>query len=538
MGSSINYTGQPTGQYWSGSKNSIVYDEAGVLNCLRAVEKPCFLVKKGELIGTTNEGKLISSPAENCLEALPHSMPLPITELGDEKFKQYHHTKAAYYAGSMATGISSEELVIALGREGYLASFGAGGLVPERIEQAIKSIQSALPDGPYAFNLIHSPNEPALEMGAVELYLRHRVRTIEASAFLDLTPFVVHYRLAGLERDENGNVITKNRIIAKISRPEVAAHFMRSAPEKMVKGLLAEGKITEEQAEMAAFVPMADDITVEADSGGHTDNRPLVNLLPSIISLKNRLQKECNFKEEVRVGAAGGIGTPEAVLAAFMMGAAYVVTGSVCQACLESGTSEHVKNLLSTVKMADIAMAPASDMFEMGVKLQVLKRGTLFPMRAQKLYDLYRSYNSIDEIPALERQKLEKQLFQNSLEQIWRETTDFFLVRDRELIKKAENNPKRKMALIFRWYLGLSSHWANQGVKGREMDYQIWCGASMGAFNDWVKGSHLEKPENRIVTNVTDNLLCGASYLFRLQNLRMQKVNFPTYFSRFVPSAE
>ena len=27
-------------------------------------------------------------------------------------------------------------------------------------------------------------------------------------------------------------------------------------------------------------------------------------------------------------------------------------------------------------------MAPAADMFEMGVKLQVLKRGTMFPMRA------------------------------------------------------------------------------------------------------------------------------------------------------------
>ena len=37
-------------------------------------------------------------------------------------------------------------------------------------------------------------------------------------------------------------------------------------------------------------------------------------------------------------------------------------------------------------------MAPAADMFEMGVKLQVLKRGTMFPMRAQKLYELYRAH--------------------------------------------------------------------------------------------------------------------------------------------------
>jgi hypothetical protein len=37
----------------------------------------------------------------------------------------------------MANGIASEELVIALGKENILSSFGAAGLVPERIKQAI-----------------------------------------------------------------------------------------------------------------------------------------------------------------------------------------------------------------------------------------------------------------------------------------------------------------------------------------------------------------------------------------------------------------
>ena len=34
----------------------------------------------------------------------------------------------------MANGIASEQLVIALGQQGILASFGAAGLVPSRIE--------------------------------------------------------------------------------------------------------------------------------------------------------------------------------------------------------------------------------------------------------------------------------------------------------------------------------------------------------------------------------------------------------------------
>ncbi|MCP4294264.1 MAG: PfaD family polyunsaturated fatty acid/polyketide biosynthesis protein [Proteobacteria bacterium] len=535
MSSSIEYTKKPLEQFWTGPHESVFFKEDEMISCLRNIDQPFFLVKKNGVIGATNQGKITDNPSDNCLEALPHANALPIELLGDDNFKKQHNTNSAYCVGSMANGISSEQLVIALGKEGLLSSFGAGGLVPERIEKAIKTIQTALPSGPYAFNLIHSPSEPALERGAVDLYLKYGVKTIEASAFLDLTPFVVYYRVSGLSSDGKGGIEIGNRIIAKVSRSEVATHFLNPAPEKMLKKLIDQGLISQEQAHLASSVPMADDITVEADSGGHTDNRPLVSLLPSIISLRNKIQKEYNFNNEVRIGAAGGIGTPEALLAAFIMGAAYVVTGSVCQSCLESGTSDHVRKVLSTVGMADVTMAPASDMFEMGVKLQGLKRGTLFPMRAQKLYDLYKAYNTIDEIPENERLKIEKQIFQKPLDQIWQETVEFFKVRDPEQIDKANNNPKRKMALIFRWYLGLSSHWANQGVKGREMDYQIWCGPAMGAFNDWVRGTCLEPPENRKVVDVSNNLLLGASYLYRLQSLRFQGVIFPAHFSQFIP---
>jgi trans-AT polyketide synthase, acyltransferase and oxidoreductase domains len=53
------------------------------------------------------------------------------------------------------------------------------------------------------------------------------------------------------------------------------------------------------------------------------------------------------------------------------------------------------------------------------------------------------------------------------------------------------------MALVFRWYLGQSSRWANAGEPTRKLDYQVWRGPSMGAFNEWVKGSCLEPPPNR-----------------------------------------
>jgi trans-AT polyketide synthase/acyltransferase/oxidoreductase domain-containing protein len=438
----------------------------------------------------------------------------------------------------MANGIASEELVIAAGKAGLLGSFGAAGLVPSRIEAAIQQIQQVLPQGPYAFNLIHSPNEDALERNGCELFLKHGVSTVEASAYLDLTPHIVRYRVSGLEVNAEGQLIARNRVIAKVSRPEVARKFMEPPPERLLRELLAQNWITEQQAHWAAQMPMADDLTVEADSGGHTDNRPLVALLPGILALRDEIQAERGYAVPLRVGVGGGLGTPAAVLAAFAMGAAYVVTGSVNQGCREAGASEHTKHLLAQAEMADVAMAPAADMFEMGVELQVLKRGTLFPMRARKLYELYRTYESLEDIPDAERTRLEQQTFRQPLDAVWESTRSFFNERDPEVIARAQDHPKRKMALVFRWYLGLSSRWSNHGETGRETDYQIWCGPAMGAFNDWVRGSYLEAPDQRTVVAVATHLMQGAAYLSRVQQLRWLGALIPPELNAYRPEPQ
>ena len=529
---SLKYNGTPQQLFWKGSPRDIVFEATSIQEKLSATDKPCYILQdfRGR-IGASNDGELVSEGRG--LQVLAMANPMTAAQLGDSSFQKDYNLKYSYKTGAMANGIASEELVIAIGKAGFLGSFGAAGLVPARVLQAIEKIQGALPSQSYAFNLIHSPNEPALEEGAVKLFLERGVTVVEASAFLALSENIVHYRVAGLSEDADGNVVTKNKVIAKISRKEVAAPFMQPAPERFLTSLLQKGKITPAQAKLATRVSMADDITVEADSGGHTDNRPLVALLSTIIQLRDEMQAKYNFEKKIRVGAAGGISTPASALGAFMMGAAFVVTGSVNQACTEAGTSEHVRKLLQTVASTDVMMAPASDMFEMGVELQVLKRGTLFAPRAKKLYEYYKQYNSIDEIPTDERAKLEKQIFRKPLEEIWQGCIEFFQQRDPEQIERAQGNPKRKMALIFRWYLGLSSNWANAGTDGRAQDYQIWCGPSMGSFNDWVKGSYLEDYNNRHAADVAEQIMQGAAYLYRVQALKMQGVEFDTSVENF-----
>jgi trans-AT polyketide synthase, acyltransferase and oxidoreductase domains len=180
-------------------------------------------------------------------------------------------------------------------------------------------------------------------------------------------------------------------------------------------------------------------------------------------------------------------------------------------------------------------MAPAVDMFEMGVKLQVLKRGTMFAMRGNKLYDIYKKYGSIEEISEKEKANLEKTIFKMSLEEVWQNTETFFNDRDPRQVEKANKDPKHKMALIFRWYLGLSSRWANAGVEDRQVDYQVWCGPAMGAFNEWTRDTFLSETKNRDAVTVAMNILFGAAVLSRINGLQKQGVKLPVELAQFNP---
>jgi len=521
-GSSYNIIGSWNENRAESTAKQTLYDALHHLN------RPLYLTADKDIISihTTGNVQLGDQRDEiNSSKLLGYVPPLTLASAGDANFLASHNLRYPMIAGSMAKGISSAQIVIAMGKAGMLGFFGAAGLALETVQQQLDIIKQALPDGPYGVNLIHSPHEIALEESLVDLYIANEIKLIEASAFLTLSPAVVRYRLHGIHRNSTGTIITPNKIIAKISREEVAQHFLSPPPTKMLNKLLEQGIITQEQAALAALIPMAEDITAEADSGGHTDNRPALSLFPTICALRDKLHLQHKYAVMPRVGLAGGISTPQAAAAAIAMGAAYLVTGSVNHACIESGTSDVVRQMLAETRQADVAMAPAADMFEMGANVQVLKRGTMFSMRAKKLYEIYRSYQSIDDIPAMERQKIEQSFFREPLTNVWQNTRNYFLKRDPSQVERAERDPKHLMALVFRAYLGQATHWANAGDDSRKMDFQVWCGPAMGAFNEWTRDSFLEQPQQRNVTNVNLNILFNALVLTRANMLRQQRMH-------------
>ena len=513
------------------------------MKSLQNLSRPLFVVRteNGTIAATNSGSALLGDPPAPATPGLPlaaYAPPLLPENLGDADFKKNYGLRYAYLAGAMANGITSVEMVAAVGKAGMLGFFGSAGLDLETIEKAIDRLQT-LPAGiPFGSNLIHSPGDPELEQGVVDLYLKKGVTLVSASAYLRMTLPLVQYRVTGIHRDPGGRIVCPNRIFAKVSRIEVAEKFFSPPPEKLLSQLVSQGKISSAEAELATGIPMAEVMTAEADSGGHTDNRPALALFPTIVALKNRMVARHAYDQPICVGLGGGIATPESAAAAFSMGAAYILTGSVNQACMESGTSDSVRRMLCDAGQADVTMAPAADMFEMGVKVQVLKRGTLFPVRAAKLYDFYRTYNSYREIPDNQRLMLERDCFQCSFEQEWQQTRAFFEKRDPAQIERAEKDPRHKMALVFRSYLGRSSNWSVTGETDRQLDYQIWCGPAMGAFNEWVKGTFLEKQANRKTVTVARNLLFGACIVLRAGWLRSQGVLLPPGADSFTPRLE
>ena len=441
----------------------------------------------------------------------------PGEQLGAKAFKERYGIKYAYIAGGMYRGISSKELVVSMANERILSFLGTGGMTINEVKSDIEFIQNNLaPEAPYGINVVYNLHKPEEEMRLIELLLEKKITCIEASAFMTITLALAYFRIKGIYEDHSGKIKTPQKVIAKLSRPEVTNEFMRPPSQANVKKLLEVGKITRQEAELANKIPMSSDICLEADSGGHTDlGNPLV-LFPSIKTLKDKLERQYKYSSPVHIGIAGGIGTPQSAASAFTMGADFILTGSINQCTIEAGISDAVKDLLYDINIQDTAYAPAGDMFEIGAKVQVLKRGVLFPARANKLYLLYQQYQSLEEIPKNILRQLEEKYFKKTILDVWSEIQESLTKKgDTERLQKALSNPKEKMALVFRWYFKYTSQLAFSGRNSDKVNFQIHTGPALGAFNQWVQGTEMESWRKRSATKIAEKIMKHTSQLLK-----------------------
>ncbi len=439
-----------------------------ILSCVNQVRQPLHIIRAGA--GYEPGVGLGGTVAPTGYELVGSLPPLYPEWLGDRSFTSEHGVRFPYVAGEMANGIATTALVIAMARAEMLGFFGAAGLALPRIEQAVAELAGS-GVRTWGVNLIHTPAEAGHEDRVVDLLLRARVPNVSASAFMAVTPAVVRCAVAGLRADTRG-VVRARHLFAKVSRPEVAEQFLSPAPPEILALLQDRGQLTADEVRLAQHIPLAGDVTVEADSGGHTDNRPLAVVLPAVRALRDELARRHGFPRPSRIG-------------------------------------------------------PAADMFESGIRVQVLRRGTLFAPRARQLYDAYLAYPSLEAIAAPVRERIEKDVLRETFADAWARTRRFWLDRDAREADRAAHDDRHRMALVFRSYLGLSSRWAIDGEPTRRADYQIWCGPAIGAFNRWVAGSPLAEPTRRTVVQIALNLLEGAAVVTRAHQLRTHGVAVP-----------
>ncbi|MFD5255260.1 ACP S-malonyltransferase [Streptomyces bobili] len=401
--------------------------------------------------------------------------------LGAATFRERYGLRRAYLLGALYGGISGREMLGAAAKAGLLGFLGAGGLPLDEVDGLLRDLTGELGlGGSFGVNLLYRHGTPEEESALVDLLLRHGVDLVEASGFPLITPALVRFRLKG------------GRIIAKVSRTDVAAEFLAPPPERLVAQLLETGEVTAEEARAAAGRPMADDLCVEADGGWLSSTADLLTLLPAVLRLRDTT---ATGGHRVHVGCAGGIGTPEAAGAAFLLGADFVLTGSVNQCSVEAATSAEVKDILQEAREYDVDTAPWGELFDLGVQARYLKRGLFFPARASRLHELWRRHGSLAQLDDETRSQV----------------LDRYLGGEAPAPAAEGSTPEQQLAAVFRGYFTRGFRLAVSGDQRSRVDYLVHCGPAMGAFNQVVADTDLHPWRARRVETIADALMDGAA---------------------------
>lgn len=432
----------------------------------------------------------------------------PINILGSKSFKEDFNLKYAYLVGPMYRGISSKDMIIRLARNGMLGFIGSTYMDLEDLRKEIIEVKKELYNNEsFGVSLTYQNDDSLIEGKIIKILLEEKVNIVQLSGYIQITEEIAKYRIKSLFKTRDNKVSCKVKFIIKLSRPEVAKAFMEPVPKYIIEKLLGRKEITLEEAKIAENYPIVDSICVEANSSGCTDGKSINCLLPRMIKLRNDCIENNYYDCNVYVGVTGGIGTDFAAMSMFIMGADYIMTGSINQCTVESQISEEVKNKLQNIDIQDTDYAPGIDLFEFGAKVQVLKKGSFFCVKANKLYEIYKQYNSLDELSEEVKEMLIDKYFEKDFETIYDEMC--------KILPQENNNEKKKMALIFKWYLINSQLFAIKGNSNRRIDYQVYCSPALGAFNQLVKGTDMEKWINRHVEVIGQYIMDGAEKLIR-----------------------
>lgn len=414
-------------------------------------------------------------------------------QLGDAMFRREYGVRYAYVAGSPMPGTRTPAMAKALARAGLLGLLDAFpddepcAVTIRRLVDELGSVErlgvSVRPDAPFV------PG-PHREADILDAALDAGLRNAEAMAYAHPTPALVRFRFHGAHRTPVGQPVAVQRLLVHVGSADTAQSFLDPAPTALVDTLVNRGALTADEGAIARELPVASDLCTHADGRSPVE---LTTLLPTLQRLRDRATERHGTR--VRVGAGGALGTPEALACAFFLGADFVLPGAVHLTSPESGLPSELRHRLATLQLGDTTNAPAADGFSFGARAPVVKKGTFFPARAQKLHDLFRFYGSLDAIPRDHRNALETHFDPSLASLLPTPNTDDPI------------DGQTALAEAFTHYFRNSLRWTLEGNPEHKLDHQIPCDESLAAFNLFVEGSDLEDPAKRGVVAVAQRLM-------------------------------
>lgn len=427
--------------------------------------------------------------------------------LGSEEFKKAYDVDFAYAAGGMCRGISSVAMIKKLAASRILGFLGTYRLklheVKVLIDQALASIEHHRIGVNVTYDALNSKDH----IDIMEYIIKTEIRNLEVSDYRMIDLSIVKYRLKSIYMDKNSMLVIPHKILAKASNREMAEKFCSPAPKEVVQTLYQNNEITEFEARYAKYIPMCDDLCIEY----HMQGQSALGYMQTMKEMSRLLYEKYNLCHCPRIGIAGGIGNPQMIAVSFLMGADFVVTGSINQCSVEAATSNLVKDNLQSLDEMDFTYAAVSDLFEFGEKKSIVKKGSLYHIRANRLYEVYNRYNSVEEIPEDIRNLIEKKYFQKSFEAIY---SDIYANLTMDNQKLCNEQPKYKMALIFRNFLDKCFQDALDGSLVGKINYQIISSNAIVQFNHWVKDTELCDWKRRHVDIIAKRIMTeGEQYL-------------------------
>src|SRR5699024_12788691 len=119
---------------------------------------------------------------------------------------------------------------------------------------------------------------------------------------------------------------------------------------------------------------------------------------------------------------------------------------------------------------------------EYGTQVQVLRKVLLFPPRANKLYELYKSHAALDEIDAETAEQVQRRYLKERFGEVFAELRTSLPVEE---IERAERDPQHRMALVVRWSFEHALGQALSCSSDGRVDSQLHCGRALGCCLQW-----------------------------------------------------